>query len=212
MAKISKYETDDSLTGLEKLLGTDVESEDKTRNYGLNNIKDFIIAAFSSDLNYETKETLLVKSIATVEQIIGAQDTETVVLFPSAQSLDVSVTVNPNGDIVVNDPQTVILKVRATMTKPISDSRVLFFTALFLNGIPVIPLISNEIAEGLISRGVDVKYRHEALAGDVFNLRVMLDSSAGTPITLSNMTPTNPLWGTSPIAEVSVIKEEIIQV
>lgn len=171
MAKISTYPIDGTPSLSDKLIGTEVGSNNETKNYTISSIASLLISQINA--------TLVLSGQSTVDQVPSGLDTPLQVTFGPAQGTGSSpVQLLLDGSIVFNEAGLYLFNGFANFERQGSSGgvTVTLFRGL-KNSVQVTPTKGVE----LDSTGVMIPYElttpFEAIAGDVLTWEIMRDSS-----------------------------------
>lgn len=102
MAKISTYETDGNPSLADKVIGTEVSSDNATKNYLLSDIKSLMFSTFGV--------TQVLNGVSTVDQVPSGLDTPIQVSFGAAQyTASDPVMIDAAGTVTFNEPGLYLL-------------------------------------------------------------------------------------------------------
>ena len=199
MSKISSYANDSTPNLSDKLIGTDVDNMNATKN--------FTIAQVVGLANANLTATQVLNGVSTAIQAPSALNSPIVVSFGAAQgSSSTPVQIDAGGTITFNEAGLYIVNGFGAVERQGSSGGTAYF--LFrgtLNGTQVTATKAFHIASTNVSTPYEVTIPFQANAGDLFRFEVMRDS-AGT--NAGGLYPTTTLggWGVAPSSQIQIWK------
>ena len=209
MGRISKYGKDTSLTGTEKWIGTDVDDDNKTKNYELNDVKDFVLASIPESDTYflYTEPILTVES--TAAQIANSLDTPEKVVLANGESADMSVNITVAGDLTSVVDQYLSIEVNLSLFRPSGNPDANIYVRNVVDNIQVGAVKSFSISGTEEYKNANFIIEKFFEAGEVMSVEFMVDAM-NTPVAgLNTMVPNNPVWGPIPSARVDVYRKTV---
>jgi hypothetical protein len=175
MAKISTYTTDTVISASDKLIGTDADSSNATKNFLVSDISAYISSGIATNLAV----TNVLNATDTNNQTPSGLDTPLQVLFGIAQGTGTDpVMVDVSGNITFNESGIYLFNGYANFERQGSSggNAVIAFRAL-LNGVQAGVTKMVELKD--VGTGVpyDLTLPINATAGDVLTWEIMRDSS-----------------------------------
>lgn len=175
MAKISTYTTDNNISPSDKLIGTDADSNNETKNFLVSDISAYISSGIATNLAV----TNVLNTTDTDNQLPSGLDTPLQVLFGIAQgTIADPVMVDALGNITFNESGIYLFNGYANFERQGSSggNAVIAFRAL-LNGVQAGVTKMVELKD--VGTGVpyDLTLPINATAGDVLTWEIMRDSS-----------------------------------
>lgn len=175
MAKISTYTTDNNISPSDKLIGTDADSNNETKNFLVSDISAYISSSIATSLAV----TNVLNTTDTDNQLPSGLDTPLQVLFGIAQgTIADPVMVDVSGNITFNESGIYLFNGYANFERQGSSggNAVIAFRAL-LNGVQAGVTKMVELKD--VGTGVpyDLTLPINATAGDVLTWEIMRDSS-----------------------------------
>lgn len=175
MAKISTYTTDTVISASDKLIGTDADSSNATKNFLVSDISAYISSGIATNLAV----TNVLNATDTHNQTPSGLDTPLQVLFGIAQGTGTDpVMVDVSGNITFNESGIYLFNGYANFERQGSSggNAVIAFRAL-LNGVQAGVTKMVELKD--VGTGVpyDLTLPINATAGDVLTWEIMRDSS-----------------------------------
>jgi hypothetical protein len=199
MAKISTYPNDGNVSINDKLIGTDYENSNITKNFTVGSLAGFLFSQFGA--------TLVLSAQSTVNQLPSALDTPLQVTFGAAQGTSASpVQLLSNGSIVFNQAGLYLFNGFANFERQGSSGgvTVTLFRAL-KNGIQILPTKGIELNTTGVMIPYELTIPFNAEAGDILTWEIMRDSSgtnAGGLYIHTNLGG----WSNVPSADVAIWK------
>lgn len=175
MAKISTYTTDTVISASDKLIGTDADSSNATKNFLVSDISAYISSGIATNLAV----TNVLNATDTNNQTPSGLDTPLQVLFGIAQGTGTDpVMVDVSGNITFNESGIYLFNGYSNFERQGSSggNAVIAFRAL-LNGVQAGVTKMVELKD--VGTGVpyDLTLPINATAGDVLTWEIMRDSS-----------------------------------
>ena len=175
MAKISTYTTDTVISASDKLIGTDADSSNATKNFLVSDISAYISSGIATNLAV----TNVLNTTDTDNQVPSGLDTPLQVLFGIAQgTIADPVMVDVSGNITFNESGIYLFNGYANFERQGSSGgdAVIAFRAL-LNGVQAGVTKMVELKDVGTSVPYDLTLPINATAGDVLTWEIMRDSS-----------------------------------
>ena len=175
MAKISTYTTDTVISASDKLIGTDADSSNATKNFLVSDISAYISSGIATNLAV----TNVLNATDTNNQTPSGLDTPLQVLFGIAQGTGTDpVMVDVSGNITFNESGIYLFNGYANFERQGSSggNAVIAFRAL-LNGVQAGITKMVELKDVGTSVPYDLTLPINATAGDVLTWEIMRDSS-----------------------------------
>lgn len=175
MAKISTYTTDNNISPSDKLIGTDADSNNETKNFLVSDISAYISSGIATSLAV----TNVLNTTDTDNQLPSGLDTPLQVLFGIAQgTIADPVMVDALGNITFNESGIYLFNGYANFERQGSSggNAVIAFRAL-LNGVQAGVTKMVELKDVGTSVPYDLTLPINATAGDVLTWEIMRDSS-----------------------------------
>ena len=175
MAKISTYTTDTVISASDKLIGTDADSSNATKNFLVSDISAYISSGIATNLAV----TNVLNTTDTDNQVPSGLDTPLQVLFGIAQgTIADPVMVDVSGNITFNEAGIYLFNGYANFERQGSSGgdAVIAFRAL-LNGVQAGVTKMVELKDVGTSVPYDLTLPINATAGDVLTWEIMRDSS-----------------------------------
>jgi len=199
MAKISTYPNDTNVTLSDRLIGTDNENNNETKNFTIGSLATLILS--------QLEATLVLSGQSTIAQVPSALDTPLQVSFGAAQgSPSTAVEIDALGNITFNQAGMYILNAYGSVERQGSSggTAILLFRGL-LNGTQVTSTKAFHIATTNDAIPYEVTVPFQVEAGDVFAFEIMRDSSG---VNFGGVYPHTVLggWSNVPSAEVQIWK------
>ena len=175
MAKISTYTTDTVISASDKLIGTDADSSNATKNFLVSDISAYISSGIATSLAV----TNVLNATDTHNQTPSGLDTPLQVTFGIAQGTGTDpVMVDALGNITFNESGIYLFNGYANFERQGSSGgdAVIAFRAL-LNGVQAGVTKMVELKDVGTSVPYDLTLPINATAGDVLTWEIMRDSS-----------------------------------
>jgi hypothetical protein len=175
MAKISTYTTDTVISASDKLIGTDADSSNATKNFLVSDISAYISSGIATNLAV----TNVLNATDTHNQTPSGLDTPLQVTFGIAQGTGTDpVMVDVSGNITFNESGIYLFNGYANFERQGSSggNAVIAFRAL-LNGVQAGITKMVELKDVGTSVPYDLTLPINATAGDVLTWEIMRDSS-----------------------------------
>ena len=175
MAKISTYTTDTVISASDKLIGTDADSSNATKNFLVSDISAYISSGIATNLAV----TNVLNATDTHNQTPSGLDTPLQVTFGIAQGTGTDpVMVDVSGNITFNESGIYLFNGYANFERQGSSGgdAVIAFRAL-LNGVQAGVTKMVELKDVGTSVPYDLTLPINATAGDVLTWEIMQDSS-----------------------------------
>ena len=203
MAKISTYTTDTVISASDKLIGTDADSSNATKNFLVSDISAYISSGIATSLAV----TNVLNATDTHDQTPSGLDTPLQVTFGIAQGTGTDpVMVDALGNITFNESGIYLFNGYANFGRGglSGGVAVVAFRAL-LNGVQagVTKVVEIKDADDLVP--YDLTLPINATAGDVLTWEIMRDSSGVDQGGLYAHTLLGG-WGNVPSVSVSIYK------
>jgi hypothetical protein len=199
MAKIGTYPNDSNVTFSDKLIGTDAEGSNVTKNFTVGALAGFLFSQFGA--------TLVLSAESTVNQVPSELDTPLQVTFGAAQGTGASpVQLLSNGSIVFNQAGLYLFNGFANFERQGSSGgvTVTLFRAL-KNGIQILPTKGVELNTTGVMIPYELTIPFNAEAGDILTWEIMRDSSGVNQGGLYIHTSLGG-WSNVPSADVAIWK------
>ena len=203
MAKISTYTTDNNISPSDKLIGTDADSNNETKNFLVSDISAYISSGIATSLAV----TNVLNTTDTDNQLPSGLDTPLQVLFGIAQgTIADPVMVDALGNITFNESGIYLFNGYANFERQGSSggNAVIAFRAL-LNGVQAGVTKMVELKDVGTSVPYDLTLPINATAGDVLTWEIMRDSSGANYGGLYTHTLLGG-WTNIPSVAVSIFK------
>lgn len=203
MAKISTYTTDTVISASDKLIGTDADSSNATKNFLVSDISAYISSGIATSLAV----TNVLNATDTHDQTPSGLDTPLQVTFGIAQGTGTDpVMVDALGNITFNESGIYLFNGYANFERQGSSggNAVIAFRAL-LNGVQAGITKMVELKDVGTSVPYDLTLPINATAGDVLTWEIMRDSSGVDQGGLYAHTLLGG-WGNVPSVSVNIYK------
>ena len=203
MAKISTYTTDTVISASDKLIGTDADSSNATKNFLVSDISAYISSGIATSLAV----TNVLNATDTHSQTPSGLDTPLQVTFGIAQGTGTDpVMVDALGNITFNESGIYLFNGYANFERQGSSggNAVIAFRAL-LNGVQAGITKMVELKDVGTSVPYDLTLPINATAGDVLTWEIMRDSSGVDQGGLYAHTLLGG-WGNVPSVSVNIYK------
>lgn len=199
MAKISTYVSDSNVTLSDKLIGTDVDNSNQTKN--------FTISSIVSLANANLEATQVLNGSSTIAQAPSALDTALIVSFGAAQgSVSTPVQLDAFGKVTFNQAGLYMINGFGSVERQGSSGGVaiLLFRAR-LNGTQISTTKGFHLDTTGVSTPYEVTIPFQANVGDVFWFEIMRDSSGTNQ---GGVYPHTNLggWANTPSAQIQIWK------
>lgn len=199
MAKISTYPTDTNITNNDKLIGTDYENNDETKNFTLGALANFFLS--------QIEATLVLNAYSTVIQAPSALDTPLQVTFGAAQgSSSTPVMIDALGNVTFNEAGLYLINAYGSVERvgASGGTAILLFRGL-LNGTQVTTTKAFHMDTPNVASPYEITIPFQVEAGDVFNFEIMRDSSG---VNFGGVYPHTVLggWSNVPSTEILIWK------
>lgn len=199
MGKISTYPTDTNVSLSDRLIGTDNENNNETKN--------FTVGALASIVLGQLDATLVLNAFSTVIQAPSALNTPLQVTFGGAQgSSSTPVMIDALGNITFNQSGLYIINAYGSVERTGSSGG----TAIFLfrglvNGTPSTTTKAFHLDTPDVAFPYEITIPFQATAGNVLTFQVMRDSSG---VNHGGLYPHTNLggWGNVPSTEILIWK------
>jgi|APGre2960657404_1045060.scaffolds.fasta_scaffold00046_24 hypothetical protein len=199
MGKISTYPTDTNVSLSDRLIGTDNENNNETKN--------FTVGALASTVLGQLDATLVLNAFSTVIQAPSALNTPLQVTFGGAQgSSSTPVMIDALGNITFNQSGLYIINAYGSVERTGSSGG----TAIFLfrglvNGTPSTTTKAFHLDTPDVAFPYEITIPFQATAGNVLTFQVMRDSSG---VNHGGLYPHTNLggWGNVPSTEILIWK------
>ena len=199
MGKISTYPTDTNVSLSDRLIGTDNENNNETKN--------FTVGALASTVLGQLDATLVLNAFSTVIQAPSALNTPLQVTFGGAQgSSSTPVMIDALGNITFNQSGLYIINAYGSVERTGSSGG----TAIFLfrglvNGTPSTTTKAFHLDTPDVAFPYEITIPFQATAGNVLTFQVMRDSSGANH---GGLYPHTNLggWGNVPSTEILIWK------
>ena len=175
MAKISTYTTDNNISPNDKVIGTDADSNNETKNFLISDISAYISGGISANLAV----TNVLNASGTDNQVPSGLDTLLQVQFGTAQgTIADPVMVDGLGNVTFNESGIYLINGYASFERQgsSSGSAVIAFRAL-INGVQAGATKVVELRQTETIIPYDLTIPINATAGDVLTWEIMRDSS-----------------------------------
>jgi hypothetical protein len=171
MGKISSYAIDSTPNLSDKVIGTDVDNMNATKNFTIGQIADLV--------NSSLVATQVLNGTSTVTQAPSALDTPILVSFGAAQgSVSTPVQMDSAGTILFNESGLYIVNAYGNVERQGSSGGVsVLLFRLLLNGTQVSTTKGFHLDTPNLPTPYEVTIPFQANAGDVFRFQIMRDSS-----------------------------------
>lgn len=199
MAKISTYPTDTNITNNDKLIGTDYENNDETKNFTLGALANFFLS--------QIEATLVLNASSTVIQAPSALDTPLQVTFGAAQgSPSTPVMIDALGNVTFNESGLYLINAYGSVERVGSSGgiSVLVFRGL-LNGTQATTTKGFHLDTPGMPAPYEITVPFQVTAGDVLTFQIMRDSSG---VNFGGLYPHTVLggWSNVPSTEILIWK------
>jgi hypothetical protein len=199
MAKIGTYPVDTTPNLNDKLIGTDVNNLDITKNYLIGDIVGLANANLSA--------TQVLNGSSTVNQVPAALDEPLVVSFGAAQGTSQDdVMIDAQGKVTFNNSGIYFINGYGAVERfGSSGGTAIFLFRGVLNGTQITATKAFHIASVNVSTPYEVTIPFQATAGDEFYFEVMRDS---TGVNAGGLYIKDTLggWGTVPSSQIQIWK------
>jgi len=199
MGKISTYPTDTNVSLSDRLIGTDNENNNETKN--------FTVGALASTVLGQLDATLVLNAFSTVIQAPSALDTPLQVTFGAAQgSSSTPVMIDALGNITFNQSGLYLINAYGSVERQgSSGGTAIFLFRGLLNNNPVTTTKAFHLDTPNIGFPYEITVPFQVSAGDVFKFQVMRDSSGTNH---GGLYPHTNLggWGNTPSTEILIWK------
>lgn len=197
--KISSYANDSTPNLTDKLIGTDVNNMDATKNY--------LIGDIASLINGNLSATQVLNGISTIAQAPSALDTPLIVSFGAAQgSPSTDVSLDTFGKVTFNRAGLYMINGFGSVERQGSSGGVaiLLFRAR-LNGTQISTTKGFHLDTPNVSTPYEVTIPFQANAGDIFWFEIMRDSSGTNQ---GGVYPHTNLggWSNTPSSQIQIWK------
>ena len=175
MARISTYTVDNSISANDRVIGTDAEDSDLTKNYTVGGLSAYILTQVGANLAV----TNVLNASSTVDQLPSGLDSALQVTFGAAQGTGSDpVMVDALGNITFNEGGIYLFHGFANFERKGSSGGtvVMAFRAL-LNGTQINSTKNVDMKDTDTSIPYDLTTPINATAGDVLTWEIMRDSS-----------------------------------
>ena len=203
MAKISTYTTDNNISPNDKLIGTDADSNNETKNFLISDISAYISGGISANLAV----TNVLNASDTHNQLPSGLDTPLQVTFGIAQgTIADPVMVDASGNVTFNESGIYLINGCASFERQgsSSGSAVIAFRTL-INGVQAGATKVVELRQTETIIPYDLTIPINATAGDVLTWEIMRDSSGVNQGGLYSHTLLGG-WSNVPSVSVSIYK------
>jgi hypothetical protein len=199
MGKISSYANDSTPNLSDKLIGTDVDN--------LNATKNFTVGQVVSLANANLTATQVLNGVSLVNQIPAALDEPLVVSFGAAQGTSQDdVMIDATGKVTFNTSGIYFINGYGAVERfGSSGGTAIFLFRGVLNGTQITATKAFHIASINVSTPYDVTIPFQATAGDEFYFEVMRDST-GVDAGGLYIKDTLGGWGTVPSSQIQIWK------
>ena len=203
MAKISTYTADNNISPNDKLIGTDADSNNETKNFLISDISAYISGGIAANLTV----TNVLNASGTDNQVPSGLDTPLQVQFGTAQgTIADPVMVDGLGNVTFNESGIYLINGFASFGRggQSGGTCVVAFRAL-LNGVQagVTKVVEVKDADAIIP--YDLTIPINATAGDVLTWEIMRDSLGANYGGLYSVTLLGR-WSNVPSATLSIYK------
>ena len=199
MGKISSYANDSTPNLGDKLIGTDVDNMDATKNFTVGQVVSLANASLAA--------TQVLNGSSTVNQIPSALNSPLPVSFGAAQGSSLTpVQMDSGGTILFNESGLYIINGFGNVERQGSSGgvAVILFRAL-LNGVQITATKAIELSSTGVIIPYEITMPFQATAGDVIRFQIMRDSSgvdAGGLYVHTNLGG----WSNVPSAQIQIWK------
>jgi len=203
MAKISTYTTDNNISPNDKVIGTDADSNNETKNFLISDISAYISGGISANLAV----TNVLNASGTDNQVPSGLDTLLQVQFGTAQgTIADPVMVDGLGNVTFNESGIYLINGYASFERQgsSSGSAVIAFRTL-INGVQAGATKVVELRQTETIIPYDLTIPINATAGDVLTWEIMRDSSGVDQGGLYSHTLLGG-WSNVPSATLSIYK------
>ena len=203
MAKISTYTTDNNISPNDKVIGTDADSNNETKNFLMSDISAYITSSIATNLAI----TNVLNASDTNNQVPSGLDTPLQVTFGIAQGTVADpVMVDGSGNITFNESGIYLINGYASFGRGgvSGPAAVIAFRAL-INGVQAGATKVTEIKDADDVVPYDLTIPINATAGDVLTWEIMRDSVGGNRGGLYAITLLGG-WSNVPSATLSIYK------
>jgi len=199
MAQIRTYPTDTNVSLSDKLIGTDNENNNETKNFTVGSLASLIMSQMYT--------TLVLNAQSTVAQEPSALDTPLQVTFGAAQgSSSTPVQIDALGNVTFNEAGLYLVNGYGSVERQgSSGGTAIFLFRGLLNGTPVTSVKAFHIATTNEAVPYELTVPFQVNAGDVFTFEVMRDSSG---VNHGGLYPHTNLggWSNTPSTEILIWK------
>lgn len=199
MGKISTYPTDTNVTLSDRLIGTDNENNNETKN--------FTVGALASVVLGQLDATLVLNANSTVIQAPSALNTPLQVTFGAAQgSSSTPVMIDALGNITFNQSGLYLINAYGSVERQgSSGGTAIFLFRGLINNVPVTTVKAFHLDTPDVGFPYEITVPFQVSAGDVFKFQVMRDSSG---VNHGGLYPHTNLggWGNTPSTEILIWK------
>ncbi len=201
MGKISTYPIDTNVSLSDKLIGTDNENNNETKNFTVGSLASLILS--------QIEATLVLNANSTVIQAPSALDTPLQVTFGAAQgSSSTPVQIDALGNVTFNEAGLYLINAYGSVERQgSSGGTAIFLFRGLLNGTQVTTVKAFHIATTNEALPYEITVPFQVDAGDILTFQVMRDSSG---VNHGGLYPHTNLggWSNTPSTEILIWKIE----
>lgn len=199
MAKISTYPIDTNVSLSDKLIGTDSDNNNETKNFTIGSLATLILS--------QIEATAVLTAFSTVIQAPSALDTPLQVTFGGAQgSPSTPVMIDALGNVTFNQSGLYLINAYGSVERVGSSggTSVLVFRGL-LNGTQVTTTKGFHLDTPGMPSPYEITVPFQVTAGDVLSFEIMRDSSG---VNFGGLYPHTVLggWSNVPSTEILIWK------
>lgn len=171
MGKISTYPTDTNVTLSDRLLGTDNENSNETKNFTVGSLATLLLS--------QLQVTTELNAVSTVSQVPLGLDIPLQVTFGGAQgSASTAVMIDALGNITFNEAGLYLINAYGSVERVGASGGVaIFLFRGLINGTPVTTTKAFHLDSPDLAFPYEVTVPFQVQAGDVLTFEVMRDSS-----------------------------------
>lgn len=204
MARISTYAVDSTIAPNDRLIGTDAEDSDLTKNYRVSDLSTYIVSQVPT---YTLEMSSVLSGVSASDQVPSGLDTALQVSFGAAQTTT-PVSIDAAGTITFNERHLYIVNLAFRVGRTSVGAVAYFAIRDLYNGTQSLPTKVIETASVNEAKPYEVSIPYYPSVGDTLSWEVMRDSAGFDAGGLFRQALSGG-WSDAPSASINIYKVEI---
>jgi hypothetical protein len=204
MARISTYAVDNTIAPNDKLIGTDADDSDLTKNYKVSDLSNYIVSQVPI---YTLEMSSVLSGLSTSDQIPSGLDTALQVSFGSAQTTT-PVSIDAAGTITFNEQHLYIVNLAFRVGRTSVGAVSYFAIRDLYNGTQSLPTRVIQVSSVNDATPYEISIPYYPSVGDTLSWEAMRDSAGFDAGGLFRQALSGG-WSAAPSASINIYKVEI---